>query len=41
MQAQKQKHASQSWQQGLNDAILKSCDAIALKTLPWQEDIAR
>ena len=41
MQAQKQKHASQSWQQGLNDAILKSCDAIVLKTLPSQEDIAR
>ena len=33
MQAQKQIHASQLWQQGLNDAILKSCDTIVLKTL--------
>ena len=34
MQAQKQIHASQLWQQGLNDVILKSCDTIVLKTLP-------
>ena len=34
MQAQKQTHGSQLWQQGLNDAILKSCDTIVLKTLP-------
>ena len=34
MQAQKQMHASQLWQQGLNDVILKSCDTIVLKTLP-------
>ena len=30
----KQMHASQLWQQGLNDAILKSCDTIILNTLP-------
>ena len=34
MQAQKQIHASQLWQRRLNDVILKSCDTIALKTLP-------
>ena len=34
MQAQKQIHASQLWQQGLNDVILKSCDTTVLKTLP-------
>ena len=34
MQAQKQIHASQLWQQGLNDVILKSCDTIVLKALP-------
>ena len=34
MQAQKQIHASQLCQQGLNDVILKSCDTIVLKTLP-------
>ena len=34
MQAQKQIHASQLWQQWLNDVILKSCDTIVLKTLP-------
>ena len=34
MQAQKQIHASQLWQQGLNNVILKSCDTIVLKTLP-------
>ena len=34
MQTQKQIHASQSWQQGLNDVILKSCDTTVLKTLP-------
>ena len=34
MQAQKQIHASQLWQQGLNDVILKSCDTIVLRTLP-------
>ena len=28
MQAQKQIHASQLWQQGLNDVILKSRDVI-------------
>ena len=33
MQAQKQIHASQLWQQGLNDVILKSCDTIVSKTL--------
>ena len=34
MQAQKQIHASQLWQQGINDVILRSCDTIVLKTLP-------
>ena len=34
MQAQKQIHTSQLWQQGLNDVILKSCDIIVLNTLP-------
>ena len=34
MQAQKQTHASQLRQQGLNDVISKSCDTIVLKTLP-------
>ena len=34
MQAQKQIHASQLSQQGLNDVILNSCDTIVLKTLP-------
>ena len=34
MQAQKQVHASQLWQEGLNDVILKSYDTILLKTLP-------
>ena len=34
MQAQKQMCASQLWQQGLNDVTLRSCDIIALKTLP-------
>ena len=34
MQAQKQIHASQSWQRGLNDVILKSPDTILLNTLP-------
>ena len=34
MQAQKQIHASQLWQQGVNNVILKSCDIIVLKTLP-------
>ena len=34
MKAQKQLHASQLWQQGLNDVILKSCDIIVLNTLP-------
>ena len=34
MQAQKQIHASQLWQQGLNDVTLKPCDTIVLKTLP-------
>ena len=33
-QAQKQLRASQLWQQGLNDVILKSRDTIVLKTLP-------
>ena len=35
MQAEKEIHASQLWQQGLNDVILKSCDTIVLKTLPF------
>ena len=34
MQAQKQIHASQLWQQGLNGVIWKLCDTIVLKTLP-------
>ena len=34
MQAQKQIHSSQLWQQGLNDVISRSCDTIVLKTLP-------
>ena len=34
MQVQKQIHASQLSQQGLNDVILKSCDTIVLNTLP-------
>ena len=34
LQEQKQMHASQLWQQGLNDVILKSCDTTVLKTLP-------
>ena len=34
MQAQKQIHASQLWQQGLNEVMLKSCDTIVLNTLP-------
>ena len=34
MQAQKQIHAGQLWQQELNDVILKSCDTTVLKTLP-------
>ena len=34
MQAHKQIHASQLWQNGLNDVILKSCDTVVLKTLP-------
>ena len=34
MQAHKPIHASQVWQQGLNDVLLKSCDTIVLKTLP-------
>ena len=34
MQAQKQIHASQLLQQGLNGVILKSCHTIVLNTLP-------
>ena len=33
MQAQKQIHASQLWQQALHDVILKSCNTIVLRTL--------
>ena len=34
MQVQKQIHASQLYQQELNDVILKSCDNTVLNTLP-------